>query len=234
MIKRSYYLVIFFVTVALYSCQNPAQTNESESVTGRDANLTALRQNFSSNAAGTPKSDFTESPLNKIPVSRDELSDMRTVVQVYDNSNIGSLTVPGFGSLHLGKDEKSLSVYYIETKAVVNQGDTSVYGVGYSIHYLFKRIKKGISLDKLPYIAASVQLDGNKTQVFYSIQSYGMQGSPLVKFFKPIINKPFDVEGFGIMQSSIDGIHNVLSDTELSKAIKFTPHVFKNIKPSEL
>jgi hypothetical protein len=48
------------------------------------------------------------------------------------------------------------------------------------------------------------------------------------------VNKNFDVEGFGLMQSSIDGIHNVLGDTTLSKSVKFTPEILKFVKPYEL
>jgi hypothetical protein len=123
-----------------------------------------------------------------------------------------------------------LSVYYIETKVI----DTSVYGIGYSVHYLFRKLKRGLSITNLPTVAASVQLESNKTQVVYSLQSYGIKSLNLVNYFKPTVNKDFNVEGFGVMQSSIDGIHNVLSDSLLSSKTKFEPMLLSLVKPSEL
>lgn len=171
---------------------------------------------------------------NEIPISREDLGNMRTVVKIYNGSSNAGLTIPGFGGLKLGKDETNFNVYYIETKVVNNATDSTVYGIGYSAHYLFKRVKKGLDISNLPYVAASVQLESKKTQVIYSIQSYGIIGINLVRYFKPTVNENFDVKGFGVMQSSIDGIHNVLGDSTLSKSVKFTPEILKFVKPYEL
>ena len=78
-----------------------------------------------------------ESLTSQIPTTRDELGSMRTVVKILNGSQSAGVTVPGFGGLTLARDESSLSVYYIETKVV----DTSVYGIGYSVHYLFRKLK---------------------------------------------------------------------------------------------
>jgi hypothetical protein len=210
---------------------SPAE--QKASVVGSEVNLDTITREMNVSLAGS-KSSVTPSPLSKIPTSRQELSDMRTVVKVYNRENLGNLNVPGFGGLKLGANEQSLSIYYIETKPVINGIDTAVYGIGYSVHYLFKKVKRGISLTKLPFIAASVQLDGNKTEVYYSLHSHGMIGLPLVKFFRPVVNKPFDVEGFGIMQASMDGVQNTMSDETLSKLLRFAPQRFASIKLSDL
>ena len=172
--------------------------------------------------------------VNEIPRSRPDLEKMRTVVKTFNGDTKAGITVPGFGGVKLGKDETSLNVYYIETKVVDNINDSVVYGCGYSVHYLFKKVKRGLDLSDLPTISASVHIDNSKTQVFYSLQTYGIISQNLTKYFKPTVNKKFDVEGFGIMQSSIDGIHNILGDTTLSKAVKFTPEILKFVKPYEL
>lgn len=169
-------------------------------------------------------------PPTLIPETREELESIRTVTKLMDGDLNFGVNVPGFGGIKLGKKESSLSIYYIETKVV----DTTVYGIGYSVHYLFKKLKKGLSLSDLSKVAASVQLEHSKTEVYFSLQSYGVKSYSIVKFFKPIINKKFDVEGFGIMQSNIDGIHNVLSDSLLSSKAKFKPMILDLVKPADL
>lgn len=171
---------------------------------------------------------------SKIPLSREPLDKMRVVITLYNGSNSAGFTIPGFGGMKLGKDETNLNAYYIETKVVVNNSDSVVYGCGYSIHYLFKRVKRGVDISNLPIVAASVQLDSKKTYVLYSLQTYGIRSLNLVKYFKPTINKSYDVEGFGVVQSSIDGIQNILGDSVLSKSVKFTPELLKFIKPYQL
>lgn len=212
-------------------------TKQSESLPGDSIELTKLANilavNDYDNEKDLPDTVRTKSTA-QIPQNRDDLDKMRTVVKVFNGKNNAGITLPGFGGLTLGKDESSLNVYYIETSVVNSPTDTVVYGCGYSIHYLFKKVEKGISVDNIPSIAASAQLNSKKTQVFYSLQTYGIKGNNLVKYFKPTVNKNFNVEGFGSMQSSIDGIHNILGDTALSKSIKFKPEILKFVKPYEL
>ena len=166
----------------------------------------------------------TKKSVNEIPQDREDLEKMRTVIRESKGEQEAGLVVPGFGGIRLGKKEACASSYYIESKIVeTEKGKKVVYGCGYSIHYLFKKVRGGIELSNIPVICASVQLENSKTEVYYSLQTYGMIGQNLVKFFKPTVNKLFDVEGFGVMQSSIDGIHNVLSDPILSKSVRFNP-----------
>jgi len=223
------------------SANSSNSTEESDITLGSNVDLKKLTNALNIVVAGDgtkpaeagSRSSVGDGPSD-IPLTRSKLSDLRTVVKVLDGKKSAGVSVPGFGGITLGQDEKSLSVYYIETKSVIRSADTAVYGIGYSVHYLFKKVKRGVGVDKLPVVAASVQLDGNKTQVYYSLQTYGIAGAPLVKHFRPVINKPFDVEGFGIMQSSIDGIHNVLSDSLLAAHVRFKPQHFRNIKASDL
>ena len=179
-------------------------------------------------------SDSFDSSTDNIPQDRDELEKMRIVAKTFDGNTDFGITVPGFGGIKLGKKETTLSVYYIETKVVEKGNSSTVYGCGYSVHYLFKKVRGGLDLSDLPTISASVHLENRKTQVYYSLQTYGIIGQNLVKFFKPNVNKKFDVEGFGIMQSSIDGIHNILGDPALSKSVRFKPEILKFVTPYEL
>ena len=225
--------VIFAITI-ISSCSNEQQ----ESLTGDNLELTSLAKILTDN--DFIKESFVSDSLFQPPVSalipknREDLTKMRTVVKFFNGKENAGVALPGFGGLKLGKDESSLNVYYIETKVVNTPTDSVVYGCGYSIHYLFKKVEKGISVDNIPSVAASAQLNSKKTQVFYSLQTYGMRGASLVRYFKPTVNKNFNVEGFGIMQSSIDGIHNIMGDTTLSKTVKFEPEILKFIKPYEL
>ena len=169
-----------------------------------------------------------------VPTRREDLTSLRTVIKIFSGETNAGLAVPGFGGVALGKSEVNYNVYYIEPKTVICGQDTVVYGCGYSLHLLIKKLKRGLDISKLPSVAASVQLENRKTSVYYSIGTHGLTGTILVKFFKPVVNKPFDVEGFGIMQSSIDGIHGILGDDSLSKKVRFTPDLVKFVKPSDL
>jgi hypothetical protein len=170
-----------------------------------------------------------------VPSKREDLEDLKRVVKMYNGSDNAGLNVPGFGSLKLGKDETNVNIYYLESKIVKSANDTLVYGIGYSVHYLYKRIKGGVDVSNLANVAASVQLDSKRTSVFYAMQTYGIAGTPVVRYFNPGDgSKAFDVDGFGTVQTSLNGIHNILADSLLSKHVKFTPRLLKNIRPYEL
>ncbi len=246
--KKNSLVLSVTLFLLLISCgENTTKENELEStsIEGYDLDLKELTANLllenETNTKGHTKSNtniLLDSLItqydNVIPTTRENLTDMRTVVKIFNGKTNAGINIPGFGGLKLGKKEVNLNVYYIETKVVNNSNDSIVYGIGYSAHYLFKKVKRGLDISNLPYIAASVQIENKKTQVHYSLQTYGIKSTNLVQYFKPTIDKNFDVDGFGVMQSSIDGIHNILGDTLLSKSVKFTPKVLKFVKPYEL
>lgn len=208
-------------------------TGCNDSVTGDRIDLASLQRQLEGTTA--PKALYEEKIVsNRIPQSRDELSSMRTVVKVYNGAHDAGLTVPGFGGVKLGKSETNLNVYYVETKMVKTGTDTAVYGIGYSTHYLFKKLKRGIDASNLASVAASAQLQSNKTSVYYSLQTFGIKSLGLVGYFKPQVNSNFDVDGFGVIQSGIDGIHQVLSDSLLSRRTSFEPMELKFITPADL
>lgn len=171
---------------------------------------------------------------NPIPQGREDLESMRIVTKILNGKDHAGITLPGFGGISLERDQSSLNVYYIETKVIDTSNGPVVYGCGYSLHYLFKKVARGINISKLQDVAASVQLNSNKTQVQYCMQTYGIIGKKLTKYFKPTVDANFDVEGFGIMQSSIDGIHNILSDEALSGSVKFKPEILHFINAEDL
>jgi hypothetical protein len=234
MYSKFHFIALVIIVFTFISC-NSNELNDS--TTGNQLELKGLAESLTKNVVPVDletRDSITSMRKNYIPIRREDLNKMRTVYKMYYGKDNAGLTVPGFGGLKLGKDESSLHVYYIETKVVNNESDSVVYGCGYSIHYLFRKVARGINVDNIPSVAASVQLNSNKTQVFYSLQTYGMKGINLVQYFKPMVNKTFDVEGFGNMQSSIDGIHNILADPVLSESVKFEPEILKFIKPYEL
>jgi hypothetical protein len=219
------------------SCSN----EKTESIDGSSLNLIGLSKTFSNKSTDSNYKSIVIGngiePLvvtNQIPQNRNDLEKMRMVVKIYNGKDNAGISVPGFGGLKLGREESSISAYFIETKVVNSSNDSIVYGCGYSIHYLFKKVEKGVNVDNIPSVAASAQLNSKKTQVFYSLQTYGISGNNLVKYFKPTINKNFNVEGFGVVQSSIDGIHNILGDSILSKSVKFKPEILKFVRAYEL
>jgi len=232
---RLSFLTILAVFVFMTGCKYKAVDSTNQSIQGDLIDLSNLETNdflfLSSDSLisyitpNVPQSFGPVSPTDEVPMTRGDLTSLRKVTQVYNGTKDAGLTIPGFGGLKLGSGQSNLNVYYIETKMVKTPTDTVIYGIGYSVHYLFMKLKKGLSLNNLASISASAQLESSKTQVFYSIQSYGIIGINLVRYFKPTVNKNFDVEGFGIIQSSIDGIHNILGDTTLSKSVKFTPEI---------
>ncbi len=227
--------VLYGIMMAIVGC-NQIQNAESEAfddiVFGTDIALDTLAQSL------TEKAILTDKPLlmqnfASIPKSREELENMKVVVKVFEGNKNAGIKIPGFGGLTLKKNQSNLNIYYLETK-VVGAEDQDVYGIGYSAHYLFNKVKKGISISNLAKVAASAELQRGKTSVFYSLQSYGIRSGALSKFFKPTVNRDFDVEGFGLIQSSLDGIHNVLSDSTLSSKTKFTPVKMSFIAPEDL
>lgn len=177
--------------------------------------------NFSSSEMALGEFALGDTP----PTRREELEGMRTFYQTYSGKTNAGISVPGFGGLKLERKQSSLNLYFLETKKIIQNNDTVVYGIGYSVHYLFNKIKRGIDASNLASVAASAQLDNNKTSVLYSMRSYGVTSRDLAKFFKPQIDNNYDVDGFGFIQSNIDGIHNVLTDSLLSSKAKFTPEI---------
>ncbi|MFK7750784.1 MAG: hypothetical protein AB8B65_20495 [Kordia sp.] len=216
-------LALITVIVTVTSC--------NDTIDGTAVNFTKLTEDF----AETNQVGFSDQSIaDSIPKTRDELNSMRTVVKIYNGEENAGISIPGFGGLKLGKKETSFNVYYVETKIVKRQNDTIVYGIGYSTHYLFKKLKRGLDISNLASVAASAQLQSNKTSVYYSLQTFGVKSLELVNYFKPQVNSNFDVDGFGVIQSSIDGIHNVLADSLLSKRTQFTPMELKFVEPSDL
>ncbi len=181
-------------------------------------------------AAPPPPAPPVPPEVYTIPQMRKGLEALKMVVKIYDGKNHAGVNIPGFGGLKLDKSQSNLNICYVETKVV----DITVYGIGYSIHYLFNKVKRGIEIKNLASVAASAQLQNNKTSVSYSLQSFGITGNELAKFFKPEVNSNFDVEGFALIQSKIDGIHNVITDTLLSARTKFTPEILDFLVPDNL
>lgn len=235
MTTKNKILMVAFVSSIIFFLK--CSPDKSQSYTGDKLDLSTLGGILALHIIDTMQfatNTIINPPSNQIPQNRNDLNKMRTVVKLFNGKKDAGISLQGFGGLKLGKEESSLNVYYLETKVVNNLKDSVIYGCGYSIHYLFKKVESGVSVDNIPSVAASAQLNSKKTQVFYSLQTYGLSGINLVKFFKPTVNKNFNVEGFGIMQASIDGIHNILGDSTLSKTLKFEPEILKFIRPYEL
>lgn len=221
-------LLLAILFLAVYSCKE-----EQDFDFGDELELNSFIETLSTKGTEGFVADslFT---VSTIPQTRADLEGMRTVVKIYDGKRNAGIKVPGFGGLTLDKRQSNMNVYFVETKIVETPNDTTVYGIGYSVHYLFNKVKRGIDITNLASVAASAQLQSNKTSVSYSLQSFGITGRDLGKFFKPEVNSNFDVDGFGVIQSKIDGIHNVITDSILSSKTKFTPEKLYFISPNDL
>lgn len=235
-------LSLFFTFQSCHEGRKEAQSSEemqfrSEdlSISGADLDLKNLTDEILKTDTIFEKRKSIGFPTNDniIPQSRNDLDKMKTVIKIYDGSIDAGVSLASFGGIKLGRKEKSMSVYYLESKVVVNKKDSLVYACGYAFHYLFKKLDSEIQFSNIASVAASAQLKSDKTQVFYSVETFGAIGHVLGKFFKPTVNKPFNVEGFGSMQSSIDGVHNIFTDEELSAKVKFTPEIVRSIKPRD-
>lgn len=224
--KLSMIVVALFITsVVITSCESIINGDELDL-----SDLSSEAKNALSLRAKIQRSRTNAAPSIGPPASRDELNSMRTVVKIMNGKDNAGIAIPGFVGLNLGKEEQCLSAYYVETAVV---GD-SVYGIGYSVHYLFRKLKRGISITNLPQVAASGQLESNKTQVIYSLQTYGVKSRALVPYFEPTFNKDFNVEGFGAVQTKVSGIHHVLADSILSSKATFDPMILPFLKPNDL
>lgn len=245
MIKK-FTSTILAVTIMLFGCSDKESTSTNDVMEGvelknsnsfQDGLLRLLDSLQTYNIRDTTlfiEAAPVPAACTNPPIRREDLESLKTVVKIFNGETSAGVSIPGFGGVSLGKSEISYNVYYLEPKLVQCGADTAVFGCGYSLHLLVKKLKRGLDVSKLPSIAASVQLENKKTSVYYSLETHGMTGTILVKFFKPVVNKPFDVEGFGIMQSSIDGIHNILGDDSLSKKVRFAPVQVKFVKASDL
>uniref|UniRef100_UPI000B255BAF hypothetical protein n=1 Tax=Chryseobacterium indologenes TaxID=253 RepID=UPI000B255BAF len=222
-------------------CKQEKQSSKTEILTGNEINVKKISENIKAeqqleqltrtefiNASfekDSIKSLIESKPIENVKITRNDLEGMSTFFESYDGAANFGIAVPGFGNMKLGKKESSFSVYYLEHKKMKVDGKDVFVGCGYSVHYLFKQVKTGISATNMAAVAASVQLDGGKTQVYYSMKSYGMVGKDLAKFFKPVFNKDFNVDGFALMQQNVDGIHKLITGEIESNSIKFTPEI---------
>jgi len=164
-----------------------------------------------------------DSLANTIPTSRDQLdSGLKTYYSLLDGKKDIGVKIP-FLNTKLGKEEKMIQMYYLETKKIKIDNKEKIYGCGYSLILHIVKHKKSLGISDLPSLAASVQLNNNKNQVFYSLQTYGITGKEIVKYFNPIINEKFDVSGFAEMKKNVFGLHKALSDSLISKKLKFVP-----------
>lgn len=150
-------------------------------------------------------------------------SGLKKVIRIYNGVNQAGISIPGFGGITLGKKEQCLIAYFINFKKNIINKDTVIYGYGYSVHFLFKKVKRGISITDLASLAASAQLDRSKTQISYTLQTYGITGTILTEFFKPDFNIDYDVQGYASIQSSAEGIHKILSNPDLLKKVEINP-----------
>lgn len=230
-------LLIFVAIAALASCKNDDPVEEAEELFGDELSLDELQEIIGKDAILAIKSPVDSSAMafdTAVPTTREELEQMKVAFTRYNGKTDFGIKIPGFGSLTLGKKQSNLNVYYLETKVVETDTDTVVYGIGYSVHYLFSKVKRGIDVNNLASVAASAQIQGSKTSVSYSLQSYGIRSNNLSNYFKPKVDGNFDVDGFGIIQSNLDGIHNILTDSILSSKTKFTPQKIRFVSPQEL
>lgn len=227
---KTKFFLLTILLIVVYSCGEKA---EQDFNFGDELDLNSFVKKYSIESVEKNVAD-TLLTISPIPQTRPDLAGMQTVVKIYDGKTDAGIKIPGFAGLTLKRKQSNMNVYFVETKVVETATDTTVYGIGYSIHYLFNKVKKGINITNLASVAASAQLQSKKTSVFYSLKSYGITGKDLGKFFKPEINSNFDVDGFGIIQSKIDGIHNVITDSLLSSKTKFTPEKLYFLSPSDL
>lgn len=179
-----------------------------------------------SNESRSPKYTHLKLP-DDINITRNDLTSLKTIIKIFDGNKNAGMKIPGFGNLTLGKKETNLNVYYLETKKVNYNNKEVLVGIGYSIHYLFKKLKNGVEVNSanLRNIAAEVQLNNKKTQVVYSMESYGITGKSFAKYFKPIVDKDYDIEGFTISQNALDGMHKILTGEVDDSGIKYTPEI---------
>ncbi|MEH6407691.1 MAG: hypothetical protein V7767_10440 [Leeuwenhoekiella sp.] len=156
-----------------------------------------------------------------IPKSRKELGGKRTVVTLFDADKNKGMTVPGSDTLTLKDGQQNLNIYYLQPKLVATNNDTTVYGIGYSIHYIFDKLKKGLDKSDLSNIAASAQLEPEETIATYSLMTYGINTED--GDIMPQQNKSFNVKEYGKLQAEIANLKHVLVDTVNTTSITFTP-----------
>ena len=125
------------------------------------------------------------------------------------------------GTLELKENAQNLNVYNLQPKLVVMNNDTVVYGIGYSVHYVFNKIKDDLDKSDLANIAASAQIDPDETKATYSILTYGIESEDAD--IMPHQNKTFNVKEYGDLQAQIASLRYVLGDSTNMAKLKFSP-----------
>ena len=129
--------------------------------------------------------------------------------------------MPGTDTLKLKENAQNLNVYNLQPKLVVTNNDTVIYGIGYSVHYVFNKIKDDLDKSDLANIAASAQLEPDATQAIYSILTYGIESEDAD--IMPQQNKTFNVKEYGDLQAEIASLKHVLGDSTNMAHLNFVP-----------
>tara|TARA_R110002020_G_scaffold387546_1_gene598306 strand:+ start:110700 stop:111491 length:792 start_codon:yes stop_codon:yes gene_type:complete len=158
---------------------------------------------------------------NTAPTKREELGGRRTVVTLFKGDESEGRIVPGTDTLELKENAQNLNVYNLQPKLVVMNNDTVVYGIGYSVHYVFNKIKDDLDKSDLANIAASAQIDPDETKATYSILTYGIESEDAD--IMPHQNKTFNVKEYGDLQAQIASLRYVLGDSTNMAKLKFSP-----------
>ena len=98
-----------------------------------------------------------------------------------------------------------------------------------SLYLNITKMAKGISVSNLAKVAASAQLDNQKTEVEYAFETYGITGPLASKLLFPALNENFDVDGYAQLAKNVAGLGTLLGDTIAQKYVTFTPQPIANI-----
>lgn len=225
---------LLLICCLIFACAEPKEDKSMDEVAllGDEIDFSAISSDdflptntsFDSLMSTMPNKIGSESPAapSQIPDEWDDLTDMISNSKIFVGTASGSLTIPGVG-ITLEKNQSSVAAYKIAYKPV-SQGDTTAYyGSGYALFYTFRQLKRGLNASNIPQVAASIELGDSKTYVEVTLQTFGMASNQLYNVLVPTANMKLDVSKYADIQSRIDLIETVLTDSVLFSRVKITP-----------
>ena len=136
---------------------------------------------------------------------------MQKIFYMFNKDNAKNLSLfGGTAGTKLGKKESIVIVDFMQHKDLNDCDIPTRYGVGVRLFLKIKKASRGIDLNNLPQLAASVQL--GKASVQYTLQTIGVTGDKINALIPRSATNSFDVEGYAGVINAVDKIQSLIKD----------------------
>jgi len=136
---------------------------------------------------------------------------MQKVFYMFNADNAKNLSLFGGATgTKIGKKESIVIVDFMQHKDLNDCDEPTRYGLGVRLFLKVKKASRGIDLNNLPQLAASVQL--GKASVQYTLQTIGVTGDKINALIPRSATNSFDVEGYAGVVNAVDKIQSLIKD----------------------